>query len=344
MAKENYKFEVERRKDSLKQLDRRTTPRCFQGLVGLAVSWCCTATSFGAGIDDVPVAEFSKTNTAERICPNGAADPTTCEVQWTYRFDRDITDGEFNIKINLFMDAQAGVTDEQLTTKKAAWKTAIEDAWSGAAELNKTGPGAGAVIPINVSVCYVDNAADADYTVRVHQDLARESMTRWSCTMPNGTAIHELGHMLGAFDEYAVSPTGTAKGGFRDPDDVDEDADPPTETATDSTSVMGSTSATAGVKAHHYACIQEAAEKIFPDCTFTTTLLPSASRDAAVEVVGEIPNEGDYDPSVFTFINCGAAIPTISEWGLIVLTLIGLTIGTITVRSIQDRLIARSAG
>lgn len=84
-----------------------------------------------------------------------------------------------------------------LREKAEAWRRAVEGAWSGCA-LAETSEGRRA--PLRLALTF--GAADPHHEVIVRGGSGRSSPLHWQLYDPPQRVAHEVGHMLGAYDEY----------------------------------------------------------------------------------------------------------------------------------------------
>ena len=122
---------------------------------------------------------------------------------WQVRYDISST-GE-RVNVALFVDLVGFDPGDPV---KAAWRAGVDDAWNSRAFFDD----GTRLIPVELTFDFVDFGAHQ--TVNVFAGAGRFDMTNWYQT-PLGwgdayhdeSAAHEVGHMLGAFDEYAGGAT-----------------------------------------------------------------------------------------------------------------------------------------
>jgi len=297
---------------------------------------CNPSQLLASGVTDVPPSDVTTKQAAKYV-----ENRKNCTGSWDSKFERSLTGNTFLIKIKIFLDKQTGVTDVALAAKKAAWKTEIEARWSGIAQFECKIPGQQVVkpIPINVQVEFVAAAAGAHYTVKVMPGNVRARLQEWYIEQGAGTAAHEVGHMIGAFDDYKDGE------GFRTPCAIDKGPGGPTEAATDKNSIMGNLNGKVLERhlEHPLSVIRASFPKTY---TFKTKLNPGPPCPPPAPTCDD-PPEGttgcDDDPPFVSPADGGpgpvdgfvcvcegdGTIPAVSEWGLIVMTLIGLAMGTV---------------
>lgn len=146
---------------------------------------------------------------------------------WTSRFGilLNATARTLTVVMRLYSTANAAV--------KTRWASAVERKWGGRFGLHVSGATAGAPAEcyrINVDVQWVNNSADAHYTITPSTVGSTSGgragvggttgMTHWG-TADRVDITHEFGHMLGNTEEYFTTngvdfTRGGARRGFRD--------------------------------------------------------------------------------------------------------------------------------
>ena len=124
---------------------------------------------------------------------------------WHARFRTEIDQNKCSVRIVILLqtsNAAANLSDAQ----RNAWETALQNAWSNIFKLCCNGCCCSSGYTITLDVQFVN--ANAHHLVNVQGSTT--NMTNWGNT--DTTAIcHEMGHMLGAKDEY-YTVDGTAWG------------------------------------------------------------------------------------------------------------------------------------
>jgi hypothetical protein len=134
---------------------------------------------------------------------------------WPYAWQTEYTisfaDGILLIELDIQL-----IGDDPGDALRQQWHDGIEGIWSNAYDITD-----GTLrYPIEVSVDWV--TANANYVVRVHNELGRTDMANWYMQSGWGPeyqdeiAAHEAGHMLGLYDEYAEPFTDTNGNGRYD--------------------------------------------------------------------------------------------------------------------------------
>lgn len=105
-----------------------------------------------------------------------------------------------HVEINFQFDAALGFIAQQMADYRTAAERNIEGIWNhaGAAVMDLTD---GRLYGVAVDIT---TAGPFNQTVQVHTTAAqpREDMLNWNDTTTAAAMSHELGHMLGLFDEY----------------------------------------------------------------------------------------------------------------------------------------------
>lgn len=107
------------------------------------------------------------------------------------------------VPIRLLPDVS--IPDGALRAPAAAWEAAIEQAWSDRVAMHVEGM---APLPLRVDVVF-NPPADPATRVIVLPGSGPADLGAWRLQNPAAVAAHEVGHLLGAWDEY--------EGGAQDP-------------------------------------------------------------------------------------------------------------------------------
>jgi hypothetical protein len=138
------------------------------------------------------------------LAPNEVSAPRTeCVFGWMARYRiTDNNDCVINLVLRIRLNPDADVSAADLANVRATWEQAIEDRWSGAFDIERTGGDCPCRrYTVNMDVQWVTSGEH--HTVRIRSGSGRADMTNWFITSTGGTAAHEAGHMLGHPDEYA---------------------------------------------------------------------------------------------------------------------------------------------
>jgi hypothetical protein len=131
------------------------------------------------------------------------------DYAWTSRYDISyisFVGQTLRIKINIQLrnDSKYPVPALELAALKVQWKDGIEGIWSNRYDI--TDVGGLYTYRIEVTINWVN--ANPDYVVNVNATKGRSNMlewytqTRWGPQYQDEIAAHEVGHMLGLYDEY----------------------------------------------------------------------------------------------------------------------------------------------
>jgi hypothetical protein len=108
------------------------------------------------------------------------------------------------ISLDIRLIAQPGVSRQALEERKLAWKSAIEAAWNNRFALALPD---GSTVPVTLDVNF--RSVNAHHYVVVKKWRSQPDQHNWYLNMVPSIAAHEVGHMLGAYDEYrqgAIAP------------------------------------------------------------------------------------------------------------------------------------------
>lgn len=125
---------------------------------------------------------------------------------WTSRFEARLEGGSVQVRVGVHLVPAAGVTRLQLERALKPWRVGAEERWSGRFALETAG---GVRYPIRVSVDF--HGPSFHHDVVVGPGAGRTDQLDWHLADPPSHVAHEIGHMLGANDEYrggAVGPGG----------------------------------------------------------------------------------------------------------------------------------------
>jgi hypothetical protein len=153
---------------------------------------------------------------------------------WRAAFDLELTPDRVAATLRLRLVPGPGVTRPRLERWRRSWEEAVERRWSGCVALLVHG----APRPITLDVRFVQ--VDPHHTVVVKEgDDRGVDQLHWSLWSSEIVVAHEVGHMLGAYDEYP--------GGGQDP------AAP---SGRPGSLMSGSPSAAARCEVHHLAILE----------------------------------------------------------------------------------------
>lgn len=150
----------------------------------------------GREAPQAPVTLPLETVTEERVALNGRS--------WRAAFDVELTPGALQLYLRIRLVPGPDLNRPQLDRLAADWEEAVENYWSECFEAVRVtngieGPYASR--PVLLDIEFVPR--DAHHTVVVKNDAAsRIDQLYWSRWADARVVAHEVGHMLGAFDEY----------------------------------------------------------------------------------------------------------------------------------------------
>ena len=118
---------------------------------------------------------------------------------WDYSYTRSFDGNKLvkDIEIDFSFDAALGYTDAQKADYKKAAESAVEGVWNNKYAIKDTATGK--LIPIIVDITL---SGPFNQKVQVHQGPGRADMTNWYTGDSASVNAHEVGHMMGLYDEY----------------------------------------------------------------------------------------------------------------------------------------------
>lgn len=137
-------------------------------------------------------------------------------TKWTSAFDINIATKEIRVNVTVSLLAPKGIKGPELEEKTKLWSEAINDTWNNRFYVSVDGK----EIPITIKVKFSHHKPH--HRVVIHPGRWSPNQHNWYINTPPKVISHEIGHMLGAYDEY--------RGGALFPD----------EPTIDTTSIMGS--------------------------------------------------------------------------------------------------------
>lgn len=152
-----------------------------------------------------PITLPAETVTVSREAANGRS--------WRAAFDVELQADQVLMTLRLRLIPGSGVTRPQLERWQASWETEVETRWSDHFGLLVQD----IARPIKLDVRF--EQLSPHHTVAVKQEAATAiDQLHWSRWSSEVVVAHEIGHMLGAYDEYS--------GGGQDPQDplIDRDS------------------------------------------------------------------------------------------------------------------------
>lgn len=152
---------------------------------------------------------------------------------WRAAYDLRASDQEVLIYLRIQLVPTGDVSQPQVDKKRAEWEIGIEQIWSDRFGISVDGR----VLPIRLEVSF--RTRNPHHTVIVRSTAPNIDQLNWSRTATSQIVAHEVGHMLGAFDEY--------RGGGTDP----------SEPIIDPSSIMSSRPSNGRAFARHYQPIRD---------------------------------------------------------------------------------------
>ncbi|MDR2871662.1 MAG: PAAR domain-containing protein [Xanthomonadaceae bacterium] len=116
--------------------------------------------------------------------------------------------GNLRVEVKFKVEAQAGVTEAEVTAAKTALETGVATHWNGKLSLAITDAPCGTkTLPIEYKIVWVTTGED--YTIKIHSTYPREGVTGFIMDVSKTTAAwiyaHEFGHCVGVPDEYSYT-------------------------------------------------------------------------------------------------------------------------------------------
>lgn len=130
---------------------------------------------------------------------------------WGYGFDAELSDHVVNVRILIDWIPVGGVTRPQLDRAKDVWLAGIDRVWNGRYALVTQD---GRRYPIVITADGGGSSFHHEVIVWPAGRGRRTDELNWSLSAGPEVAAHEIGHMIGAFDEYEGGATGPDWKGF----------------------------------------------------------------------------------------------------------------------------------
>ena len=108
---------------------------------------------------------------------------------WNYSYDIAFDEGKIKVYVGYELNWDADLIPSVALVK--GWETGIESVWSTTRF----------EVPIEFDINFYDDTPHA--TIRVRQGPARSNRVTWDTEDQPYVAIHEFGHQIGLYDEYA---------------------------------------------------------------------------------------------------------------------------------------------
>lgn len=116
---------------------------------------------------------------------------------WYYGFDIELIKQEIVVSIAVNLVPVKGVSMVELSQVKPLWKRETEKIWNNKFAITTK---AGDIYPIRIKVNF--RGPKFNHSVIVKPGKGRSDQLNWNILDSGQTIAHEVGHMLGAFDEY----------------------------------------------------------------------------------------------------------------------------------------------
>jgi len=125
------------------------------------------------------------------------------QIKWTSAFDIEVTTDEIIVGIGISLLVPKAVNRPLLDDKIVTWKAAIDSTWNKRFYTYAKQ----AWVPIKFDIKFTH--FNPHHRVIIHPGSWIANQHNWYLDTPAPVVAHEIGHMLGAFDEYnggALSP------------------------------------------------------------------------------------------------------------------------------------------
>jgi len=117
-------------------------------------------------------------------------------TKWTSAFDIEVTDDEIVVAIGISLLVPRAVNRTILEDKITGWKAAIDATWNNRFYTLVHQ----AWVPIKFDIRF--SHFKPHHRVIVHPGSWTPNQHNWYINTPAAVVAHEIGHMLGAYDEY----------------------------------------------------------------------------------------------------------------------------------------------
>lgn len=162
-------------------------------------------------------------------------------TKWTSAFDIDVTAENIVVAVRISLMVPKALNRTLLEANIAEWKTAIDATWNNRFYIKLDQAG----LPIKFDIRFTHFRPH--HRVVIHPGNWIANQHSWYIDTPAAVVAHEIGHMLGAYDEY--------KGGALAPQDP----------RIDSSSIMGGEPSRGVAYPRHLALLQQRLIERFDD-------------------------------------------------------------------------------
>ena len=174
--------------------------------------------------------------------------------EWQSAYGLEVSDEEVSVRINVYLLPGENVGRARLDRLAADWEPRAESLWSDRYGVRI---GSGLLLPIRLDVRF--RGPKIHHRVVVRNGVARADQLHWGTRSSGQTVAHEIGHMLGAYDDYPEGGTN------------------PVATVIDETSIMWSQPTGGRSRARHYEGIRRALVGALGRSDIDVVELPSAA-------------------------------------------------------------------
>jgi hypothetical protein len=117
---------------------------------------------------------------------------------WTTKYDVAVTDAECRVTIKVKLEAQEGVTADDVRKVAADSTASFARIWDNRFRL--TDRATNRTVPLRAGVEFVESGEHL--AVKLRKGAGRDNMSNWFVQSDALTRAHELGHAIGIKDEY----------------------------------------------------------------------------------------------------------------------------------------------
>ena len=118
------------------------------------------------------------------------------KTKWTSAYNVEITSVQINVFISVSLLVPKNVPRHSLNIQKVLWQKSIDKIWNNRFYIHK----GYTTLPIKINVKFTH--FKPHHKVLIHAGIWVPNQHNWYLNIPPNLVAHEVGHMLGAFDEY----------------------------------------------------------------------------------------------------------------------------------------------